>query len=160
MCGEPMIEHRTGVSGRAGGSRGAGRLRALAVAGAALAALAGCGAEAPGEGTDPRVVVGAEGAVEFMVTPLAPPAEGPNDFRLELRQRPSREPLAGAALAIRALMPSMGHEAAGAPGVEEIEPGVYEVTDVVFSMSGTWQVRFRAEAAKVHDEAAFDYEVR
>jgi hypothetical protein len=56
-------------------------------------------------------------------------------------------------------MPSMGHEATSEPGVEEVEPGVYEVTDVVFSMSGTWQVRFRA-AAPVQDEAAFDYEVR
>ena len=136
--------------------RGAGR---IALVGAVIAALSGCLAEGPGEGTDPRTVVGAEGAVEFTVTPLAPPAEGPNDFRLELRGLGTRAPIRGAALAVSAVMPSMGHEATSEPVVEEVEPGVYEVTDVVFSMSGTWQVRFRA-AAPVQDEAAFDYEVR
>jgi hypothetical protein len=142
--------------------KGRGHLRvpALALAGCALVALAGCGADGPDGGGDPRTVLGARGAVEFTAAPLAPPAEGPNDFRLSLRQRPSGEPLAGATIDVRAVMPSMGHEAQGDPIIEEGEPGVYDVHDLVFSMPGTWEVRFLAEAAPVQDEAAFVYEVR
>jgi YtkA-like len=57
-------------------------------------------------------------------------------------------------------MPSMGHEATAVPEVKEIEPGLYEVSGVVFSMSGTWEVRYRAARSSIQDEAAFRYQVR
>jgi hypothetical protein len=130
------------------------------VASVLLTALSGCGAaDAGGEGQE-LTVVGTMGAIEFVATPLAPLAEGPNAFRVGLFEHDSRARLEGAALRIHVMMPSMGHEATVEPGVDEVSPGVYEITDVVFTMPGTWEVRYRVKRSTLHDEAAFRYEVR
>lgn len=134
--------------------------RLAALAALSVAALSGCSGEpAEGEG-EARTVVGRRGAIEFSVTPLAPPAEGSNTFQVRLVRRGSQVPVEGAELRVVALMPSMGHEATAEPHVEEIAPGLYEVTGVVFTMPGTWEVRYRTARAPVEDEAAFRYEVR
>lgn len=125
-----------------------------------LAGLSGCGAADDGGAGQELTVVGDLGAIEFVATPLARPAEGPNTFRVSLFEHGSRAPIDGAALRIHVVMPSMGHEVTAEPEVEEVSPGLYEVTDVVFTMPGTWEVRYRAERSALHDEAAFRYEVR
>ncbi len=145
---------------RRGARRSGARLGVIALAAAALCSLAGCGAEEVAGETGAQTVVGAQGLVEFTATPLAPVAEGPNEFHLELRVRPSLDPLAGATVTARAVMPSMGHEATAEPVIEEIEPGLYDVRDVVLSMPGEWQVRYMVDTPDLHDEAAFDYEVQ
>jgi hypothetical protein len=138
--------------------RRASCLRALALL--ALAALSGCGAEDAAGRENDGTVLGNLGILEFTVTPLSPPAAGPNAFHVRLIQQRLQAPLAGASLRVHAMMPSMGHEATADPHVAEIEPGLYEVTDIVFSMAGTWEVRYRAERSSLQDEAAFRYEVR
>ena len=131
-----------------------------AIASVVLVALQGCGATDGGGEGQSSSVVGARGAMEFVVTPLATPAEGPNAFRVALFDHGSRAPVEGAALRIHAVMPAMGHEPTVVPQVEEVSPGIYEITDVVFTMPGLWEVRYRAERSELHDEAAFRYEVR
>jgi hypothetical protein len=147
---------------RWGQTRGApGRRAALSLLAAlSVAALSGCSAAPEGGEGEARTIVGRRGAIEFSVTPLAPPAEGANTFQVRLVERGSQSPVEGAELRVVALMPSMGHEATTAPRVEEIAPGLYEVTGVVFTMPGTWEVRYRTAGAPVEDEAAFRYEVR
>jgi hypothetical protein len=135
-----------------------GCLHALVVL--TLAAALGCGAEdRPGDERE-TTVLGNFGALEFTATPLAPPVAGRNAFHLGLYRHSSQAPLDGASLKVHAMMPSMGHEATAEPHIDEIEPGLYAVTNVVFSMAGTWEVRYRAERASLHDEAAFRYQVR
>jgi hypothetical protein len=157
------MNERDPLSAVLSSGRRAGALRAAALAAFALlapAALPGCGAEdGAGEGQE-GTVVGYRGALDFEATPLAPPAAGANAFRVRLAEHGSGAPLEGAALRVRAVMPSMGHEAPAEPEVEEISPGLYEVTDIVFTMPGTWEVRYTAERSSIHDEAAFRYEVR
>lgn len=127
---------------------------------AAALALAGCGGSGDGEADGPLAVSGRFGALEFEAEPLAPPSAGPNALRIALRELDSGEPFAGASLKATAIMPSMGHESPTEALSEEPEAGMYEVTNLVFTMAGRWEVRCRAERGSLVDEAAFTYEVR
>jgi hypothetical protein len=126
---------------------------------AAVAALslAACGGE--GEAPD-SIAAGAFGRLEFAADPLEPPAAGENAFLVTLRDLASDEPVTGASLATTAVMPSMGHVAPEGIIVEEVGGGIYEVKNLVFSMPGRWEVRYRAVKGEITDEAAFRYEVR
>jgi hypothetical protein len=127
------------------------------VASVAALSLAACGGE--GEAPD-SISAGAFGRLEFAADPLEPPAAGENAFLVTLRELASDEPVTGASLVTSAVMPSMGHVAPEGVVVEEIGGGIYEVKNLVFSMPGRWEVRYRAMKGEITDEAAFRYEVR
>ncbi|MGK4005371.1 FixH family protein [Sorangium sp. So ce1036] len=135
-------------------------LGALALAGPGGAALGGAALGGCGGAEGPEEREGATGVIAFEVEPLRPLAEGENAFRVRLSWPGSNDPVEGIALRVSSLMPTMGHASPAEPRVEEVEPGVYEVTNVVFSMPGLWEVRYRAVGADVSDEAAFQYEIR
>ncbi|AUX42219.1 uncharacterized protein SOCE26_036460 [Sorangium cellulosum] len=120
----------------------------------ALAALQGCAAPEAGGAPASRL-----GKITFVAEPLAPPAQGSNTFDVQLSWRESGEPVEGVALRASAMMPSMGHQPTDEPRVEETGPGLYEVSGVVFSMPGLWEVRYRAVGSSLLDEAAFQYRV-
>lgn len=130
---------------------------ALAAFGLAAISLPACSSDEAG---DPSTAVGSAGLIEFHAEPAREPAEGENAFHVELRDAASRDPMTGATLKVSAVMPSMGHEAPGDSVVTEVGGGVYDVDDLVFSMPGLWEVRYRASKDDLTDEAAFRYEVR
>jgi hypothetical protein len=127
---------------------------------AALSLLTSACADAGGGDASAASEVGTFGRLEFASEPLALPAAGENAFRVTLRDLDSDEPFTGASLAASALMPSMGHTAPEGVHVGEAGAGVYDVEELVFSMPGVWEVRYRATRGDVTDEAAFRYEVR
>jgi hypothetical protein len=121
--------------------------------------LAGCGGAEPAPEGGSRSVVGDSGALVFEVTAESGPVEGANTFAVALQEVDSGAAFEGASLEVDALMPAMGHGAPGEATVEELGGGRYEARDVVLSMAGTWEVRFRASRDAVVDEAGFVYEV-
>jgi hypothetical protein len=127
---------------------------------AASLSLAACGEALDARDEGARTRTGSFGALEFEAEPLAPPTEGPNAFRVAVRVIASGEPFASAALTASGVMPSMGHQAPDEVIASELSAGLYDITDLVFTMPGRWELRCRAEQGSVFDEAAFTYEVR
>jgi hypothetical protein len=121
--------------------------------------LCACGGGEPA-GPAEGAVLGAFGALEFTAEADAEVGEGENEFRMRIDDAVSGEPFGGASLAVSSLMRSMGHAPPDQPVVRETEEGLYVVEGVVFTMPGTWEVRYRADRGEVRDEAAFVYEVR
>lgn len=116
----------------------------------------GCGGEDAPVLSDP-LEEGAWGHFEFELLPLGEPGEGVNSFHLKLRDLSTAEPIAGAHLSVSALMPAMGHEAPEGMRQREMNSGVYLIENLVFTMPGLWEVRFRAERDALVDEAAFRF---
>lgn len=117
-----------------------------------------CGGEDAPVLIDP-VEEGAWGHFEFELLPLGEPGEGVNSFRLKLRDLGTAEPVAGAHLSVSALMPAMGHEAPEGTSQREMNSGDYLIENLVFTMPGLWEVRFRAERDALVDEAAFRFDL-
>ncbi|WP_437941571.1 FixH family protein [Sorangium sp. So ce341] len=152
-----MIEPRDRPSTTSPRARRGARARLAALAALALLALQGCGAE--GWAPDPgrRLDAGMNGRIEFSVASTAPLAIGANTFHVRLTWLDSRNPVQRIKLRVYSMMLGMRHESVH-DGVE-IEPGVYEVADVPFSMAGTYDMQVRALAASLIDEAEFSFEV-
>ncbi len=129
-----------------------------AAASALLPALAACGDAVSPEDLH-REALGVNERVVFEVLAESPPAAGSNHFRLHLREAGTDAPFAGAAVDVSLLMRTMGHGLTTAPGIAEIGGGEYAIDDLVFSMSGLWEVRYRATRDGVTDEAGFIYDV-
>lgn len=152
--------HACGSTRRRGALARVALLGAIACAGLGGAGLGGAVLGGCGGTEEPAEREGVTSALVFEVEPLTPLAEGENAFRVRVFRRGSNDPVEGLALRVYTLMPTMGHTAPVEPRVEEVAPGVYEVTNVVFSMPGLWEVRYRAVGADISDEAAFRYEIR
>ncbi len=124
--------------------------------------LGGCGSDAT-ETAAPdthEVVERGESAVyEFRVASDAEPAEGENTFHLTLVDLSGGDRAKGAKVTATTWMPSMGHGSPTDPVVTEVSPGVYEISKVVFTMPGLWEVRYRAEREGASDEAVLQYEI-
>jgi hypothetical protein len=125
-----------------------------------LAALlaTGCGAD-PSESSN-GVAAGAFGRILFHLHPAAGPKEGENEFRIALEEISTGMPLEGAAITVRPRMPAMGHTVTIEPAVMETGGGEYDVSHVVFTMPGSWEVYVRASHNNLIDEALFPYDVR
>ncbi|XXT23766.1 FixH family protein [Sorangium sp. So ce429] len=138
----------------------AARARGAVLALLVLGLVQGCGAPHadPGEDSGSRAGVGQNGRVEFAVEPTEPIGRGKNTFHVRLTWTDSRNPVKRIRLRALAMMLGMAHGSSTHEG-KEIEPGLYEVADVPFSMGGLWDVQFRALASSLIDEAAFEYEV-
>jgi len=133
------------------------RLRFMAFA-TLVPALAACGDEASLEDLH-REAVGVNERVVFEVLADSAPAAGSNHFRLHLREAGTEAPFAGAAVDVTLLMRTMGHGLTTPPGIAEVGGGEYAIDDLVFSMPGLWEVRYRATREGVTDEAGFIYDV-
>ncbi|MGK3994451.1 FixH family protein [Sorangium sp. So ce1024] len=132
--------------------------RGAALAALALAALQGCGASHSGDDSGSRMGVGRNGRIEFEVEPTQPIVWGRNAFHVRLTWTDSGNPVKRVKLRVHSRMLSMAHGGSSHDG-KEIEPGLYEVSDVPFSMGGLWNVQFRALDASLIDEAEFEFEV-
>jgi hypothetical protein len=122
-------------------------------------ALGACGAPADAPARPETSRLGAHGLVEFVAEPESDLVEGPNRFRVSVRDADTDEPLDGAELSAEAVMRSMGHDAPDSPAISELAPGAYQLDDVVFTMPGLWELRLAASTDAIYDEAGFLFEV-
>ncbi|WP_437626632.1 FixH family protein [Sorangium sp. So ce1151] len=155
-----MTESHDRLSAGSSPASTAARARGAVLALLVLGLVQGCGAPHadPGEDSGSRAGVGQNGRVEFAVEPTEPIGRGKNTFHVRLTWTDSRNPVKRIRLRALAMMLGMAHGSSTHEG-KEIEPGLYEVADVPFSMGGLWDVQFRALASSLIDEAAFEYEV-
>jgi hypothetical protein len=114
---------------------------------AAALGLLACGGVAPNpshpsfSGVPLVTLPSASGALRVAVrSSPQPPSRGLSLFELTLTDD-SGAPAAGLVLAVQPWMPAMGHGTSVVPEVAETAPGVYEVSNVVLAMPGTWQLR-------------------
>jgi hypothetical protein len=121
--------------------------------------LTACGGAEGTAGSREQESIGLRGAIEFTLIPEAPLVQGENDLQLTLRDAASGEVVQGASIEVTALMPAMGHEAAGAPSIEEAGGGAYVVRDLALSMPGRWDVHVKVEHQGRTDEIHFFYDV-
>ncbi|XXX81345.1 FixH family protein [Sorangium sp. So ce134] len=134
-----------------------GQAPRAALAALALLALQGCGSGDWEPDSGKRLDRGVNGRIEFAVESTAPLALGDNTFHVRLTWTDSRNPVQQIKLRVYAMMLRMRHDSVH-DGVE-VEPGLYEVADVPFSMTGTYDMQFRALAAALIDEAEFSFDV-
>ncbi|MGK3982474.1 FixH family protein [Sorangium sp. So ce136] len=146
----------TGSSPASTAARARGAVLALLV----LGLVQGCGAPHADQGEDSgsREGVGRNGRVEFAVEPTEPINRGKNTFHVRLTWTDSRNPVKRIRLRALAMMLGMAHGSSTHEG-KEIEPGLYEVTDVPFSMGGLWDVQLRVLTSSLVDETTFEFEV-
>ncbi|MRG94889.1 FixH family protein [Polyangium spumosum] len=121
--------------------------------------LAACGGAEDTGGGGEQESIGLRGAMVFTLVPEAPLVQGENDLRLTLRDAASGASVEGASIEVIAIMPAMGHEAAGAPSIEEAGEGAYAVRDLALSMPGRWDVHVKVEHEDRIDEVHFVYDV-
>lgn len=123
-----------------------------------LAGCLGCGSAGAGDdGAQGEMHAGIDGVLSFALEAVDAVTQGENTFRLELRQADA--PLPGADVAVEVLMPAMGHGSSQTPVVHDVGGGRYRIDNVVFTMSGTWELRIRAAAGDAADRATFTSEV-
>ncbi|WP_374367511.1 FixH family protein [Piscinibacter sp.] len=96
----------------------------------------------------------------FMVR-MEPPASGPAINQMHAWQvrlsSPDGTPVSQARIAFDGGMPQHGHGFPTQPRVtREIEPGVYALDGVKFSMTGWWDMRLAIQAGGVADTAVFN----
>jgi hypothetical protein len=120
--------------------------------------LAACGADSAAGEAPTDSALGENERFIFTVEAERPPSAGANGFRLVLRDAAEGEPIRGASVDVYALMRSMGHDDATA-AVKELESGAYEVLDLILTMPGLWEIRYRASLGATTDEAAFLYDI-
>ncbi len=132
------------------------RLLATALAAFTLAA-AGCGT--PPAGLDLTLQhASAQGKFEVR---LEPPAEGPainrmHAWRVHLAT-PDGRPVRAARIGVDGGMPQHGHGFPTQPRVtRELEPGVYALEGMKFSMTGWWDLRLAVQAGDTQDTAVFN----
>ncbi|UCG38056.1 MAG: FixH family protein [bacterium] len=62
----------------------------------------------------------------------------------------------GARIVVEPWMPEMGHGVSTAPAISERGGGMYEVRDVMFSMTGEWELRITVTSGDVTDKVAIE----
>jgi hypothetical protein len=125
-----------------------------AVFAAALSAIACGSGESPKNLLQPGqtlTVAGASGHATGQISASGDIAEGRNAFAVKLD--PPSTQIASASV----IMPSMGH-AAPAPDVAE-SGETYQLTNVIFSMPGVWEVTLDLGVGSATDEIQFTVDV-
>ena len=91
------------------------------------------------------------GAYTFYVCDAATPARGFNTFSYLVVDK-SGSPVDGLTFTVEPWMPDMNHGSPGTPAVAAYGDGLYQVSNVVFTMAGLWQLR-TAVSAPTSDSA-------
>lgn len=86
----------------------------------------------------------------------APPEKGKNALTLEVKDAEGK-PLDDAQIAIVPFMPDHGHGSAVTPKVTPAGGGRYDVTDVVLTMPGLWEVRVDVQSPSASGAVTFAF---
>ena len=68
--------------------------------------------------------------------------------------------VAGADISVEPWMPAHGHGSPETPQVSETEAGRYQVTNIVYSMPGEWELRIDVDAGGTTDRFVLTYDVQ
>ena len=95
------------------------------------------------------------------VVEMQPPATGPAINQMHAWQvrlaTPDGQPVSQAHIAIDGGMPQHGHGFPTRPRItRELQPGVYALEGMKFSMTGWWDMRLAIQAGDVSDTALFN----
>jgi hypothetical protein len=95
------------------------------------------------------------------VVEMQPPAAGPAINQMHAWQvklaTPEGEPVSRATIAFDGGMPQHGHGFPTKPRItRELQPGVYALEGMKFSMTGWWDMRLAIKAGDVADTAVFN----
>jgi hypothetical protein len=95
------------------------------------------------------------------VVAMLPPATGPAVNQMHAWQvkvvTPQGEPVSQAQIAFDGGMPQHGHGFPTKPRItREVQPGVYALEGMKFSMTGWWDMRLAIQAGDVADTAVFN----
>lgn len=85
--------------------------------------------------------------------------QGANTFNVEVMRQVDGTAAANLPISVSTWMPAHGHGGPGDAHVEDLGQGKYRVDNVVFSMSGTWEVRYQLGMSAEQDTATFTYNV-
>jgi len=98
--------------------------------------------------------------IDALMEPEEPTRLGPNVMTVSVWVR--NEAAVGANLAVVATMPGHGgHGTNEVPVVDEVSAGIYEVTNLVFTMPGTWQIEVQVVTGDgLERSQRFEYTVR
>ncbi|MFP4598508.1 MAG: FixH family protein [Persicimonas sp.] len=88
----------------------------------------------------------------------APPQTGDAELHFELFDA-DEEAVADATITVEPWMPGHGHGSPETPSVTETSAGNYHVTNIVYSMPGTWDLRIDVDTDEVSDRFVVTYEV-
>jgi hypothetical protein len=91
-----------------------------------------------------------------MVIPEKELRMGVNSLELIVHDKQNKD-IPGAEITITPWMPTMGHGVMEKPVVMERGGGLYSVSNVVFSMTGHWQLQITVAQDGVQDMAVFDF---
>lgn len=91
--------------------------------------------------------------------PTAPVA-GAGKLTLTVTDAHTNDPVDGLIITVTPWMPAHGHGSNKTPVVTEKNAGVYEVTDIVYTMPGDWEARIALKSADHEDTIAFGYSVQ
>ena len=100
------------------------------------------------------------GNITISATPTGDIHRGVNAFTLQLSAgsvSPSSKE--HTTVEVSPWMPAMGHGASYTPLVTETAAGTYKVTDVEFSMPGTWELRVKVTSDVGSGSSTFKYDV-
>lgn len=95
------------------------------------------------------------------VVRMDPPAAGPAINQMHAWQvrlaTPEGQPVSRASIAFDGGMPQHGHGFPTQPRItREVEPGVYALEGMKFSMTGWWDMRLAIQAGDITDRAVFN----
>lgn len=87
------------------------------------------------------------------------PQTGDAELQFELFDT-AGDVVADASISVEPWMPAHGHGSPETPEVMEMSAGHYHVTNIVYSMPGTWELRIDVDTGEVSDRFVVTYEVQ
>lgn len=87
-----------------------------------------------------------------------PPISGKNSLEFILAEEDGA-PIVGADVTVTPFMPSMGHGSTEDPVVEELDNGMYSVTNILYTMKGEWSLTFQVETGSEEHSFVLFYDV-
>lgn len=98
------------------------------------------------------------GALQFTLVQSdpAPPGKGTNTWTLKLQDK-SGNPVTGATVTARPLMPDHGHGTSVVPQVTPAADGTYGIAPLYLFMAGLWQITLNVQAGATTDVAVFSF---
>jgi hypothetical protein len=131
---------------------------------AAVVGLSACGSSSHSDAslsfpeTAMMTVTGSENHLNVAIrSSPQPPVLGLTNFELTVTDSEGN-PVSGLQLSVVPWMPQMGHGTSITPTVKEVNPGIYQVTQVYLFMPGEWALR-TSFSGSVSDSIAPDFNI-
>lgn len=119
-----------------------------------------CGDSADENPQDHGVFTSKSGHFQAHLTPTPnPPISGDNTLQIHLMDADGAA-VTQATLHVTPFMPGHGHGTHATPTVEERGDGVYDVSNIVYTMPGRWELTIDIDHAQHQDQIVAGYDVK